>query len=295
MITAPRILIFDSGVGGLSITESIRAQHPHCSITYASDNAAFPYGTKDESELVERVDTVLHTLQELSKADILVVACNTASTVALPKIRERFQLPIIGVVPAIKPAAKVSESKVIGLLATPGTVSREYTKELINKFAKDCTVIPLGSSELVKLAEEKLRCSTNTVSPSFMQRLHTILEPLTHHPNMDTVVLACTHFPLLRNELTQILPSIKHWVDSGDAIARRVGYWLDELGLSNPESVKTASINTSTKKHYSLFTVDSETQKDTQAHQGSVQLEIAQLEPALSSRGLGDIRFVEIR
>lgn len=294
MITAPRILIFDSGVGGLSIAEAICAQHPYCSITYASDNAAFPYGTKDEAELIERVDAVLHKLQELSKADILVVACNTASTVALPKIRERFQLPIIGVVPAIKPAAKVSDSKVIGLLATPGTVSREYTTELINTFAKDCTVIPLGSSELVKLAEEKLRCSTNTVSPSFIQRLHTILEPLTHHPNMDTVVLACTHFPLLRDELTQILPSIKHWVDSGDAIARRVGYWLDELGLTQFQNAKAASTNTSTAEHYSLFTVDSESQKDSHALQGTAQLEITQLEPALSSRGFGDIRFVEI-
>lgn len=284
MTTVPRILIFDSGVGGLSITESIQAQHPYCSITYASDNAAFPYGTKQENELIDRVDKVLHQLQQQCQADIIVVACNTASTVALPKIRQRFKLPIVGVVPAIKPAASLSQTKVLGLLATPGTIARSYTQDLIDEFARDCSVITLGSSELVHLAEEKLR-SPHSLSSSFHRRLADIVSPLADSAQMDTLVLACTHFPLLQEELKHKLPNIKHWVDSGEAIARRVGYWLDELKL-RPGATNSDDLNPSLldKSHYSLFTINSQAQRQT----------IEQLAPALSQRGLGDMRFIEV-
>jgi len=222
----PRILIFDSGVGGLSILEQIRKQHPHCAFMYASDNAAFPYGPKSESALVDRVDRVLRQLQLLTQADIIVIACNTASTLALPRIRSHFTQPVIGVVPAIKPAAKVSKTKVIGLLATPGTVKRDYTQQLIDDFAPDCRVIAIGSSELVALAEQKLRqeaVDINTITP--------IVAPFVNEHALDTVVLACTHFPLLTQELQQVLHRVPHWVDSGEAIARRVGYWLEALAL----------------------------------------------------------------
>ena len=294
MSNAPRILIFDSGVGGLSIAESIQAQHPYFNITYASDNAFFPYGTKGSDELIERVNTVLHQLQNTTRADIIVVACNTASTVALPTIRERFTLPIIGVVPAIKPAAHISKTKVIGLLATPGTVARSYTQDLIKEFASDCSVVCLGSSELVELSEEKLRTekmlrSSTILSSSFQERLSNIVSPFNDSPQMDTVVLACTHFPLLREELKQALGHIRYWVDSGEAIARRVGYWLDELNLSS-----TSKNNSDTNdvgnglehrlEHYSLFTAASTEQQES----------ISQLAPALSQRGLGDIRFIEV-
>jgi glutamate racemase len=227
MPATARILVFDSGVGGLSILQEIRQQYPHCCFFYASDNAAFPYGTKTEDELIERVDIVLHQLQQTTQADIIVVACNTASTVALPRIRERFSQPVIGVVPAIKPAAAISQSKVIGLLATPGTVKREYTHQLIKKYAADCDIISIGSSELVQLAEQKLRGEIIT-----QEQLKPIVQQLIEHATVDTLVLACTHFPLLKEELQTVLPNIKYWVDSGEAIARRVGYWLSELGLS---------------------------------------------------------------
>jgi glutamate racemase len=222
MSTTARILIFDSGVGGLSILQEIHQQYPHCSFFYASDNAAFPYGTKTEDELVERVDHVLHQLEQATQADIIVVACNSASTVALPRIRERFAQPVIGAVPAIKPAAAISHSKTIGLLATPGTVNRQYTQELINAFASDCRVIRVGSSALVTIAENKLR--GEHVS---QDKINAITAPFLTHPDLDTIVLACTHFPLLKNELQQSLPHVKQWIDSGEAIARRVGYWLD--------------------------------------------------------------------
>lgn len=299
MSTAPRILIFDSGVGGLSIAESIQAQHPYCNITYASDNACFPYGTKEAEELTERVDKVLHQLQAYTQADIIVVACNTASTLALPTIRERFTLPIVGVVPAIKPAALMSQTKVIGLLATPGTIARAYTRDLIDQFAGDCSIISLGSSELVELAEEKLRgnVSFETSFPpsttSLQERLTNIVSPFNDSPQMDTVVLACTHFPLLKDELKHALGHIKHWVDSGEAIARRVGHWLNELKLS-PTNKCSNNDGLNALKHYSLFTSLSNKQHANEQRTKEQQDSISQLTPALTQRGFGDIRFIEI-
>lgn len=259
MTATARILVFDSGVGGLSILQEIRQQYPHCCYFYASDNAAFPYGTKSEDELIERVDKVLHQLEQATQADIIVIACNSASTVALPRIRERFSQPVIGVVPAIKPAAAISESKTIGLLATPGTVKRDYTQALIKEFAEHCHVVSVGSSELVHLAEEKLRAnavnntadnavdntSANTTNNAYdnssdtktnTKQLMEIVAPLLKHPTMDTVVLACTHFPLLKEELQSVMPHIKYWVDSGEAIARRTGYWLEKLSIGSSDN-----------------------------------------------------------
>lgn len=227
--TPPRILVFDSGVGGLSIVAEIRRHLPGVEITFASDNAAFPYGTKGEEELCERIDIILHRFLQLAPADIVVVGCNTASTLALPRIRDQFDLPIIGVVPAIKPAAAVSTSKVIGVLATPATVQRPYTLNLIEEFAQGCEVILQGSSELVHLAEAKLR--GETVHPD---QLKPILAPLFEDSNnqLDTLVLACTHFPLLKQELIEACPYPITWIDSGEAIARRAAYLLEQLQLS---------------------------------------------------------------
>ena len=154
---APRVLVFDSGVGGLSVAQEIQQRLPQISLVYASDNAFFPYGTKGEAELIARVDQVIDALLARYPADILVIACNTASTLTLPHLRSKLSLPIVGVVPAIKPAALMSKSGVIGLLATPATVARPYTHELIREYATNCQVISLGSSALVQIAEQKLR------------------------------------------------------------------------------------------------------------------------------------------
>src|SRR5690606_17659989 len=156
----PRVLVFDSGVGGLSILAEIRARVPHCELVYACDNGAFPYCTKGKEGLATRVDWVLKALIRATAPDIVVVACNTASTVALPHVRAHFQKPVVGVVPAIKPAAKLTQSGVIGLLATPATVARPYTLGLIADFASHCTVHRLGSARLVQIAEDKLRGQT---------------------------------------------------------------------------------------------------------------------------------------
>ncbi len=212
------ILVFDSGVGGLSVYDAVRAVLPNEFFRYACDNAAFPYGPKPENELLARVETVISALITQCDPKMLIIACNTASTVALPSLRARFDLPIIGVVPAIKPAARCSHNKIIGLLATPGTIARRYTDELIREFAADCDVIRVGSRELVIMAEEKLRGSkidqallTEILSPFWQENTR----------QADTIVLGCTHFPLLLDELKQAAPHIRHWVDSGAAIARR--------------------------------------------------------------------------
>jgi len=269
----PHILVFDSGVGGLSIAQDIKQMIPHCQLSYASDNAYLPYGTKNESQLIARVEQVLTTIQQKISADIIVVACNTASTVVLPKIREHFALPVIGVVPAIKPAAELSSNKVIGLLATPGTVKRSYTKSLINDFASHCKIIPIGSSELVLLAEKKLQ--GEQISLPKLTELMSPFKDTNNAKTPDTIVLACTHFPLLKEELKAVLPHISHWVDSGEAIARRTNFWIEKLNLP-----KQDTSTTNTNGGLSIFTKKT---KETEL-----------IKPTLDKLNLSQIQYMEI-
>ncbi len=215
-----RILVFDSGVGGLSIVQHLRGQLPATRLTFLADNRCFPYGMMRDDALIERVVLLLHQACNHYRPDIVVVACNSASTLALPALRETLTIPVVGVVPAIKPAARLTQTGVIGLLATPGTVRRDYTDQLIAEFAPDCEVIKVGSSELVHMAEAYCHGIIHPV-----ERFTDILAPLTAVTTtaaVDTVVLACTHFPLLKAALAKAAPEVRHWVDSGEAIARRV-------------------------------------------------------------------------
>lgn len=271
MSGAPHILVFDSGVGGLSIVGEIRRALPQATISYASDNGYFPYGTKSESALVDRVDRVLRALVKETHPHMIVVACNTASTVALPHVRAHFSLPIVGVVPAIKPAAQTSRSKVIGLLGTPGTVTRDYTRQLINDFAADCQILPVGSSALVELAELKLR-GQEPDSNQFLEALQPLIQS-EHFAALDTVVLACTHFPLVREELSAALGKPVSWVDSGEAIARRVSSLLASGELAH-------SAEDGAPGHRCFFT--------------SRQPEVEELRPALARWLPGTIGFVEV-
>jgi len=230
---AGRVLIFDSGVGGLSILSALKPQFKAGEFIYASDNAAFPYGTRSRSFLVARVEAVLRALIRDYDPDIVVVACNTASTVVLPTIRSHFTLDIVGVVPAIKPAAQLTRSGTIGLLGTPGTVNRDYTDRLIEEFAAHLRVIKVGSSELVDLAEQALRGQALC-----HETLKAILAPMFDEPDLDTVVLACTHFPLIRTQLETAAPRKVAWVDSGAAIARRVASLRHRLELKRDGGVE---------------------------------------------------------
>ena len=178
---------------------------------------------KSEAFIVERVVAIVTAVQERYPLALAVVACNTASTVSLPALREKFDFPVVGVVPAIKPAARLTANGIVGLLATRGTVKRSYTHELIARFANECQIEMLGSAEMVELAEAKLH--GEDVSLDALKR---ILRPwLRMKEPPDTVVLGCTHFPLLQEELLQVLPEGTRLVDSGAAIARRTARLLE--------------------------------------------------------------------
>ncbi len=210
-------------MGGLSIADHIRKICPDTPLFYLADNDAFPYGDKDENWLVERVVTLAQALVDQYPIQLLVLGCNTASTVVLPALRDMLDIPVVGVVPAIKPAAALSRTAHIGLLATPGTISRSYTHQLICDHAPHCQVTRVGSTEVVRLAEEKLEGKGVDLN-----RLQQAVAPLFEAESLDTVVLGCTHFPLLLDELKQVQPRQIHWVDSGAAIARRVAMLLSQ-------------------------------------------------------------------
>ncbi len=217
------ILVIDSGVGGLSVCQSILTQQPSLQIIYFADNAHFPYGLLPEAELSARLKSIVGSMLALHQPKLVVLACNTVSTLMLPELRALYEIPFVGVVPAIKPAALMSKSKRIGLLATPATVTRAYTDQLIHDYAQGCDVVKVGSSALVVEAERLLNEQSLNV-----QVIDDILEPFkatSDRQGVDTVVLGCTHFPLLKQCLKELLPGVA-WVDSGDAIANRVTHLL---------------------------------------------------------------------
>lgn len=219
----PTVLVFDSGVGGLSVYDEVRQLLPDLHYLYAFDNAGFPYGEKSETFIVERVVAIVEAITQRYPLSLVIIACNTASTVSLPALRERFAFPVVGVVPAIKPAARLTRNGVVGLLATRATVRRPYTHELVSQFAGSCNIEMLGSAELVELAEAKLHGEEVA-----LDEVRRIVQPwLRMAEPPDTVVLGCTHFPLLREELQQVLPEGTRLIDSGAAIARRTAWLLE--------------------------------------------------------------------
>lgn len=231
-----RALLFDSGVGGLSILDAIVARGLDVDLDYVADNAWLPYGEKSDADLIARVPALLASLAEEWSPDAIILACNTASTIALDAVRARIDLPIIGVVPPIKPAALASHSKTIGVLATRATIARAYVDDLVAKFAGDCHVIRCGSSGLVAAAEAKLR--GEAFSPAPVEEAIAALFGGVHGARLDVVALACTHFPLLRMELEAAAPRPILWLDSGDAISRRLAQILElsaASGLARPE------------------------------------------------------------
>ena len=214
------ILFFDSGVGGLSVLAPTRALLPRAPFVYVADSAGFPYGTKTEAEIAGRVPALLGRLAERYRPRLIVIACNTASTIALGAVRGALDLPVVGTVPAIKPAAALSETRVIGVLGTDATVRQPYVDDLAGRFASDCLVLRHGSAELVTLAEAKLRGE----APA-RERLEEILGGLFDQAGgdrIDVIVNACTHFPLVVEELAAATPHPVRFVDGSAGIARRV-------------------------------------------------------------------------
>ena len=215
-----RVLVFDSGVGGLSVLDAIVATEASLDLDYVADNAWLPYGAKSDADLRARVPALIAAVAREWAPDAVVVACNTASTIALDAVRAALPIPVIGVVPPIKPAAALSKSGVIGLLATPATVTRPYTNDLVARFAADKQVIRFGSTALVAAAEARLAgADINQVA------ITEAIAGLFDAPGgdrLDVVALACTHFPLLLRELVAAAPREVTWLDSGAAIAARL-------------------------------------------------------------------------
>lgn len=223
MDSIPNILVFDSGIGGMSVYNEIRQKIPYANYIYLFDNKAFPYGDKSNEFLIARVNKIIQKVLSIHSIDIVVIACNTASTICLPSLRTAFSIPIVGVVPAIKPATKVTKNKCIGLLATKATVQREYTRNLINEFAQGYHIELLGLSELALIAERKLQGI-----PVDMSELKALMTPWLNLAVIpDTIVLGCTHYPFIRDELKIVFPSAT-FIDSGYAIASRVNDLLKE-------------------------------------------------------------------
>ncbi len=222
-MTAP-VLLFDSGVGGLSVLGPVRERLPDRPIVYVADNAGFPYGTRSEAEIAARVPALLGRLVERYRPALVVIACNTASTIALGPVRAALDVPVVGTVPAIKPAAARSITRVIGVLGTAATVRQPYVDRLAAEFAADCTVVRHGSARLVELAEAKLR--GEATDPADYARELAGLFDAPAGDRIDTIVLACTHFPLIAVELAAAAPRPMSFVDGGEGIARRVAYLL---------------------------------------------------------------------
>lgn len=221
------ILVFDSGIGGTSVLRHIQKKIPEAHYSYLMDNKHLPYGELDSHFLSERILKLLsYFVSTIGHVDMLVVACNTASTQTLDLLRSHFDFPIVGVVPAIKPAAERSGVGKVGLLATPATTKNEYTKNLIKNFATNSKVYLYGSSALVRLAESLFwhgECDE--------QSLKKEMQSLSINQDIDYLVLGCTHFPIIRKYLENYLPSSIKLIDSGEAIANRVYDLLGDVNM----------------------------------------------------------------
>lgn len=229
-LRAPTIVVFDSGLGGLSVFRELARTRPDARFVYAADDAGFPYGPRSEADLVARVTGVMDALIARLAPDAVVIACNTASTLVLPALRARYSIPFVGTVPAIKPACEGSLTKQVSVLATPGTVKRDYTQALIRDFAGDCRVTLVGSTGLARLAEEAMagkevadEAFAAEIAPAFIRE---------GRGRTDTVVLACTHYPLVLDRLQKVAPWPVRWVDPAPAIARRLSSLLGPVAFA---------------------------------------------------------------
>lgn len=216
------ILLFDSGVGGLTVLAELRKLLPDAPVIYAADMAGLPYGSKSEAEIAARVAGLLGRMAERYHPRLICIACNTASTIALGMVRDVLEIPIVGTVPAIKPAAELTKTGVVGLLGTEATVRQAYVDDLERQFMGTGQLLRYGANGLVPLAEAKLRGEAISVDDVANEVKGLVLQP--HGGSIDTVILACTHFPLLHDELREAFGDGVQFIDGSAGIARRVAF-----------------------------------------------------------------------
>jgi glutamate racemase len=219
---AAPILLFDSGVGGLTVLAELRKLLPQAPVIYAADNAGLPYGTKTEAQVAARVAGLLGRMAERYRPRLACIACNTASTIALGMVREVLEIPLVGTVPAIKPAAAMTSTGVIGLLGTEATIRQGYVDRLEHEFARGKMLLRHAAPELVTAAESRLR--GQAIDPKVIERAADGLRDRPGGERIDTVVLACTHFPLLTDELATAFGPRVRFVHGAEGIARRIAH-----------------------------------------------------------------------
>ena len=248
MTTAPTILVFDTGLGGLTVLREVVRIRPGAHYVYVADDAFFPYGNLSEDQVIARAVPLMGELITAHAPDMVVIACNTVSTLVMSHLREQYRVPFVGTVPAIKPACASSKTKRVSVLGTKGTVNREYTRALIRDFAQGCEVTLVGSGELASLAEAALsgvavsdEDLSAEIAPCF------IGDRDGPSARTDTVVLACTHYPLLMDRLARLAPWPVDWIDPAPAIARRVADLLGPGGEADQAGAEM--IFTSRRQH----------------------------------------------
>jgi glutamate racemase len=246
------VLVFDTGLGGLTVLREIVKARPDARYVYVADDAYFPYGQYSEDVIIARAVPLIGELIAAHAPDLVVIACNTVSTLVMTHLRAAYRVPFVGTVPAIKPACARSVTKLVSVLGTSGTVKREYTHALIRDFSQGCQVTLVGSAHLASHAEAALRGEAVTdealwaeIAPCFVG------DTDDDSARTDTVVLACTHYPLLLDRLAALAPWPVDWVDPAPAIARRVA---DLLGQSSggAEPADAEMIFTSGRRHASI-------------------------------------------
>ena len=250
-VRVPCIGVFDSGVGGLTVLREARVLMPDRRFVYVADDAAFPYGAWEEPALKDHILTLFGKLLDRLQPAISVIACNTASTLVIDALREKFPgHPFVGTVPAIKPAAERTRSGLVSVLATPGTVKRQYTRDLISKWAQKCHVRLVGSDRLAGLSETYMRegfvdeeAVRAEIAPCFIER---------DGNRTDIVVLACTHYPFLANRMRKTAPWPVDWIDPAEAIARRAMSLLEPVGEPSGENEPDIAVFTSGKADFAV-------------------------------------------
>ena len=226
------ILLFDTGVGGLTVYDALREALPQAPVIYAADYAGIPYGQKTEAEVAARVAGLLGRMAERWQPRLACIACNTASTIALGMVRDVLEIPIVGTVPAIKPAAALTQTGTMALVGTRATIRQAYVDDLEARFASDKRLLRVAAPDLVDMAEAKLRGKASDLAP--IEAIAQDLRARATGERIDTIVLACTHFPLLRDEFAQVFGPDVRLVDGAEGIARRIAHLLDGQAFAAP-------------------------------------------------------------
>lgn len=225
--SAKPLLFFDTGIGGLSVLKESLKLNPNAPIVYAADYAGLPYGMKSEAELAARIPAILGRLVERYQPQLVTIACNTASTIALEHVRTALDLPVVGTVPAIKPASQLTKTGTIGLLGTKATIRQPYVDRLASEFANDKKLIRYGAPGLVYAAEAKLR--NQDVDMGIIKAAVDGLVTQDGGDLIDTIILACTHFPLVQEELQLVFEKPINFVDGAQGIAKRISHLTDHV------------------------------------------------------------------